>query len=97
MVVNPPFYPVGSGILPKDPDAAASKYELYCTLDDVLAAAAHLLCEGGTLYMIHDVRRRKEILQKFQKYNFIPTDHKHCGADPAALFTARKISKEGSL
>ncbi len=94
VAVNPPYYPVGSGILPKDPAAAAAKFEIYCTIDDVLAAASYLTCKGGMLYMIHLASRREEILSKLKKYHFEPTGYQHTESGGTFLLSARKTEEE---
>ncbi len=67
--VNPPYFRRGSAILPPDPSVAMCRHETDCTIEDVFAAAAYLLKEGGGFYMVHRTERRDEILQKIKKYD----------------------------
>lgn len=62
VVVNPPYYPVGSGALSPDPDRAAARGELQCTLGDVCAAAAFLCQTGGSVCLVHKPERLSQLL-----------------------------------
>ena len=62
VVCNPPYYPVGSGYVPRDPAQAAARTELFCTLEEVCAAAAWLLPTGGALWMVHLPERLTDLL-----------------------------------
>lgn len=68
--VNPPYFKVGSGILPQNPEVATARYELECTADDVLAAADYLLTAGGRLCMVHRAEREAELIAKIKKFDF---------------------------
>ena len=62
LVCNPPFFPRGSGALPQDRDRAAARSELLCTLPELCAAAAYLLCTGGRACFVHRPERLSELL-----------------------------------
>ena len=53
VVCNPPYYPVGAGKQARRPAVAAARTELFCTVEDVCAAAGWLLRTGGSLWMVH--------------------------------------------
>ncbi len=72
--VNPPYFKKGSGLLPQESAVAIARHELYCTIDDVLAAAAFLLKDEGQFYMVHRVSREKEICEKIHKYDLKITE-----------------------
>lgn len=61
VVANPPYYPLGSGALPADPDRAAARGELSCTLAELSAAAAFLCRTGGRFCLVHKPERLAEI------------------------------------
>ena len=62
VVCNPPYFPQGSGALPRDSDRAAARSELLCTLPELCAAAAFLLCTGGRASFVHRPERLSELL-----------------------------------
>ena len=51
---TPPFMPLGSGILPKDPQRAAGRFELRGGIEDYLEAAARHLAPAGRVSMLMD-------------------------------------------
>ena len=60
-VCNPPYFPQGSGALPRDADRAAARGELKCTLAELCAAAAFLLRSGGRVCFVHRPERLAEL------------------------------------
>ncbi len=66
---NPPYFKKGSGLLPPEQSVALSRHELACEVEDVLAAAAYLLRQGGKFYMVHRTDRKEEILEKIKKFD----------------------------
>ena len=61
-VANPPYFPAGSGALPADPDRAAARGELCCTLSELCAAAGWLLRTGGRFCLVHRPERLGEAI-----------------------------------
>lgn len=72
LTVNPPYLPVTSGDLKTNPHIAAARHELYCTLDDVLAACSRLVRTGGKVAMVHRPSRLVEIIGGMRKYRLEP-------------------------
>lgn len=60
VVSNPPYFPVNSGFLAEDPERAAARGEVSCTLEDICTAAAYLCRTGGSFYMVHKPERLSE-------------------------------------
>ena len=60
----PPFMPLGSGILPRDPQRAAGRFELRGGVEEYAQAAARHLAPGGKVVLLMDglatSRRRAE-------------------------------------
>src|SRR5512145_384080 len=50
----PPFKPVGTGVLPKDPQRAAGRFELRGGVDEYAEAAVRHLAEGGKIVLLMD-------------------------------------------
>jgi len=50
----PPFMPIGSGIMPKDPQRAAGRFELRGGIRDYAEAAARYLDKGGKVIFLMD-------------------------------------------
>lgn len=62
VVSNPPYFPHGSGKLPKDENRAAARGELCCTLEDICTAAAFLLRTGGSFFVVHKPERLSTLM-----------------------------------
>lgn len=73
VTVNPPYEPMGRGVLGQNPYRELARREVACTLEDVVAAAAYLLKPGGRLAMVHRVFRLPEILEKMKQYHLTPS------------------------
>lgn len=72
VTVNPPYMPVTAGEQNDNIHIAAARHELYCTLDDVLAACARLVRTGGRVAMVHRPSRLVEIIMSMRKYKLEP-------------------------
>lgn len=74
VVCNPPYYPVGSGFAAKEEALAVARTELCCTLADVCAAAAWLLSDGGSLYLVHKPERLTDLLTSLREHRLEPKE-----------------------
>ncbi len=70
VVMNPPYYPKGSGKIPEKPGRAAARHELNGTLADFIEAAAYLLPYGAKLAMIIPAERFYEACEHFKTAHF---------------------------
>ena len=61
VAANPPFFPLGSGALPRDAERAAARGEVSCTLEELCAAAAWLLRTSGRFCLVHRPERLSEV------------------------------------
>ena len=73
IVTNPPYYPLGSGILNPQNTKAAARHELHCTLSDIMAVSDRTLIDGGHLTMVHIPSRLDEILSLAQAHHLYPS------------------------
>lgn len=73
VTVNPPYEPMGRGILGQNPHRELARREVACTLEDVVRAAAYLLKPGGRLAVVHRVFRLPEILRRMEQYHLTPS------------------------
>lgn len=62
VVSNPPYFPVGSGMLSPDKRRAAARGESECSMDDICAAAAFLCRTGGSVCFVHKPERLSELM-----------------------------------
>lgn len=69
---NPPYMTGKHGLVNPDEPKAIARHEVLCTLEDVIAAAAGLLREGGRFYMVHRPFRLAEIMTVMVKYHLEP-------------------------
>lgn len=61
VVCNPPYFPPGSGPLPKGEARRTARTEQDCTLEDVCRAAARLLRWGGAFCLVHKPERLADL------------------------------------
>jgi tRNA1Val (adenine37-N6)-methyltransferase len=71
VTVNPPYIPVGHGIVSKTA-ASAARHEITANLEDVLRASALALKDKGMLFLVHKPHRTAEIITKMQQYRLQP-------------------------
>ena len=69
---NPPYMPENHGRVKQDLDKAAARHEIFCTLEDVVSAAARLLKAGGRFYMVHRPFRLAEIIRALSEHRLEP-------------------------
>ena len=62
VTVNPPYFKAGHGITNPDDTKTISRHEVACTLEDVLAASAYALREGGYFYIVHKPQRLADVI-----------------------------------
>jgi tRNA1Val (adenine37-N6)-methyltransferase len=62
VVTNPPYIKADSGIISPDENQASARFEIYCTLKDVIDASFELLVPGGRFSMVHRTDRLVDIL-----------------------------------
>lgn len=62
VIANPPYFPQGSGAMPPDPDRAAARSEIGCSLEELCSAAAWLLPSGGRFFLVHRPERLVPVL-----------------------------------
>ncbi|MGI6336280.1 MAG: tRNA1(Val) (adenine(37)-N6)-methyltransferase [Eubacteriales bacterium] len=72
VVMNPPYRPENAGRLPRDPDAAAARTELYGTLSDFLRISAALLGHFGEAYFCYPPERLTDLLTLSRRYGLEP-------------------------
>lgn len=61
-VCNPPYYPPDSGQLAESDALRAARSEVFCSLEDICAAAAFLLRWGGSFCIVHKPERLTDLL-----------------------------------
>lgn len=69
-ISNPPYFPKGSGAINPTDAKAIARHEIYCTIKDLVDAAAFLVGTGGKFAMIHRAERIPEIFQRLMEKRF---------------------------
>ncbi|MBE5816491.1 MAG: methyltransferase domain-containing protein [Clostridiales bacterium] len=69
VVSNPPYYKVGSGKISPNRQRAVSKFEVCCTLEDVVRAGEYLLNDKGRLCVVIPYGRLEELKGLASRYN----------------------------
>jgi tRNA1(Val) A37 N6-methylase TrmN6 len=72
VTVNPPYLPVVAGEQNGNPHLAAARHEIYCTLEDVVAACSRLVKFGGKAALVHRPSRLADILGLLRAYDLEP-------------------------
>lgn len=72
VTVNPPYMPVTAGEQNVNVHFAAARHEIYCTLEDVIAACSRLVKYGGKVAMVHRPTRLVDILTLMRQYKIEP-------------------------
>lgn len=60
---NPPYKEWGTGIKNSNEIITAARHEIYLKLEDVIRAAADLLCPGGKIALVHRPERLADIIR----------------------------------
>ena len=95
VTVNPPYKEAGGGLVSPNEEIAAAKFEILCTLDDVLAAANRSLRSKGKIYLVHRVERLCDIMCKMRSHALEPkrivfVKDKECNAPILLLVEGQK-------
>ena len=61
VVINPPYRPLGTAVLPLDSEKSIANHEVALTLDAWLDAAAALMAPGGRLCVVFPANRLDEL------------------------------------
>ena len=69
---NPPYMIAQHGLQNPDMPKAIARHEIYCTLRDVVMAAAGSLKDRGRFYMVHRPFRLVEIFQVLREFHLEP-------------------------
>lgn len=67
VISNPPYFPVGTGI-----SGGHARSEECCTLDELCAAAARLVRNGGRFALCHRPERLTDVLCTLRSHNLEP-------------------------
>lgn len=69
---NPPYMPLGDGLMNPNDYLAVARHEVHCTLDDVVRIASAMLKQHGKLFMVHRADRLCDVITTFRKYSIEP-------------------------
>jgi tRNA1(Val) A37 N6-methylase TrmN6 len=72
VTVNPPYQPADGGERKENPHQALARYEIGCTLEDVVAACARSVKPGGRVAMVHRPARLAEIFAAMHRHRLEP-------------------------
>lgn len=97
ITVNPPYKLKNSGIVNFCDKNAIARHEIYCTLEDVIAASRILLKDNGRLFMVHRPERLADIFCLMRKYKIEPKSFQmvHPSANKAANIVLIEGQRDG--
>ena len=78
VISNPPYFPVGSG-----KSGGSARCEESCTLDELCAAAAHLVKNGGRFALCHRPERLADVICALRAHGLEPKRMKLLAHSPA--------------
>jgi tRNA1Val (adenine37-N6)-methyltransferase len=73
VITNPPFFQAGQGIISENQALARAKFEIDCTLEDVMKSAARLVRANGKVAIIYPAARLADLLFHAAKVHLSPT------------------------
>lgn len=100
VTANPPYIKHGGGIVNTDENFAMARHELTMTFEDVVSAASHVLCPGGSFSFIHKPERLAELIVCLKSSKLEPkrmrlVQPNSKKAPNMVLIEAKKFGKEG--
>ncbi|MGE5557685.1 MAG: tRNA1(Val) (adenine(37)-N6)-methyltransferase [Bacillota bacterium] len=100
VVCNPPYLPVRAGALNKNASVAASKLEIYCTVEDVVSVSSRMLRSRGRLCLVYKPERFARLAELLYTCGLIPRRlrwvHSRAGEKAElVLIEAEKGGKDG--
>lgn len=69
---NPPYMTDNHGLVNPDMPKAIARHEILCSLEDVVAAADHVLKQNGRFYMVHRPFRLVDIIATLTAHRLEP-------------------------
>lgn len=100
VAVNPPYFALGSGAISPKSGRDSARGETECSLEDICAAAAFLLCTGGSFNLVYRTERLSELFCAMSAAGLEPKRlrlvcHKAASAPSLALVEGRRGAKPG--
>lgn len=84
VVMNPPYFPEGSGKVSADPSRRITRHEgAGCALPEAMGAAAGLLREGGRFCLCHRPERLADVFEALRAVRLEPKRLQFVYRDPA--------------
>jgi len=85
VTVNPPYLPISIGQPNRNEHVAIARFEMMCTMEDVVSAAARLVKSGGKVAVVHRASRLAELIAVLRSHHLEPKRlrmvHPRIGAD----------------
>jgi len=72
VISNPPFYPIGKGVISGNQALAMAKFEIGCKLEEVIIAAKRLIKGNGRFALIYPSERLAELLLTLDRHKLTP-------------------------
>ena len=97
IVSNPPYYKVGSGKISPNRQRAISKFEVCCTLEDIVSAGEYLLKDDGRLCIVilyERIEELKRIVSEKGMYVSRITSVRHSEKKPPSYALVEAVRRE---
>jgi len=72
VTVNPPYLPQSIGMRNQNDHMAIARFEIMCTMDEVVAVASRLVKNGGKVAVVHRASRLAELITSLRAHRLEP-------------------------
>jgi tRNA1Val (adenine37-N6)-methyltransferase len=72
VITNPPFFEKNRGVVSENTSLATAKFEIHCTLEDVIKAAARSVKANGKVVIIYPTERLNDLILAFHNNHLTP-------------------------
>ncbi|HEY8463312.1 MAG TPA: tRNA1(Val) (adenine(37)-N6)-methyltransferase [Bacillota bacterium] len=72
VIANPPFYPAGKGVLSANAALAKAKFEISCTLPELVKSASRLVKGNGKVSLVYPAERLAELIVALGQQHLTP-------------------------
>lgn len=74
VTVNPPYIPVGKGLIPNKEKITEARHEVSAGMEDIIRVSAQLIKDKGKFFMVHRAHRAAEAVSLMQRYRLEPKE-----------------------
>jgi tRNA1Val (adenine37-N6)-methyltransferase len=101
VIANPPFFQLDKGVISENNALAQAKFEISCTLEDLIKTASRLVKANGKVALIYPTERLLDLFLNLNRFHLTPKKVRFIHPKPSAksnliLVEARPGAKNGT-